>query len=379
MGVGFFLLHETCECSAMILRLLVTFGCALVLATGLAGCDEGCVHDFDIGLVPVDEGASIDPGTTTDEGGVEADEGEILIDEGSAVVDEGSAPQDEGTSTADQGPQIDSESVVDTGPEPATLPLTQGVSQLDFVQNIEGADVDRFVLVHAPENIDPEKFYPVVFLFHGNGGAAQGGPNKLGSLVNSHQFVAVYPNGHLKSWNMGKEASKADDVAFVGMVIDELSKYAQLDTSRMYSMGFSNGGGFSHKLAVETSHFTAIASIASVLLEGGEPTASTTPISVLQIHGTEDGSCPYDGGSGVAGHVFVSAEGSAQLWADHNGCEIGPVETQTDAGNISIAYGDCSSGKEVQHYGIVGAGHGIPPNTEGGLMQLVWSFFDQQL
>jgi hypothetical protein len=36
-------------------------------------------------------------------------------------------------------------------------------------------------------------------------------------------------------------------------------------------------------------------------------------------------------------------------------------------------------GTEVEHYGIVGAGHGLPPNTEGGMMPLVWAFFEQHL
>jgi polyhydroxybutyrate depolymerase len=319
---------------------------------------------------PLEDLGTSDPGSLEDEAIVAEDEGIVVEDEGS-VEEDVSEPVDEGTA--------DLSSPTDSGPEVVLIPLCPGVEQVDFQQEIEGTLVDRYVLMHVPPTIDPDASYPVVFFFHGNGGNAEGGQARLGGLVNQGKFVGVYASGHLKSWNMGSEASKADDVSFVGMVIEKLAEYEQLDLSNIFAMGSSNGAGFSHKLAVETNHLKAIASLSSVLLEGQGPTASTPPTSVIQIHGTDDAPCPYDGGAGVGGHIFMAAEDSAAVWATHNGCTTGPIEEETAEGNIYIRYGDCENGTEVEHYGIVGAGHGLPGNTEGGLSPLVWSFFERYL
>ena len=53
--------------------------------------------------------------------------------------------------------------------------------------------------------------------------------NKLNHLVGLGEFVGVYPQGYQKMWNSGgNESSKADDVAFVGDIIDELKEYKNL-------------------------------------------------------------------------------------------------------------------------------------------------------
>ncbi len=324
---------------------------------------SACVLICGLILLSCSQTDSQDP----DSGAADLGSADTMADPGSGVLDEGSV--DEGS--ADVGDPLEDAAT------PVLTPLPSNITQLDFSQSVEGETVDRFALLHAPADADPSKVYPVVFLFHGNGGSAQAGPPKLGPLVDSGAFVAVYPDGHLDSWNMGQEQSKADDVAFVSMIIEKLATYEQLDLGHMFSMGFSNGAGFSHKLAVETDHFQAIASMSSVLVLGGEPTEQTDRLSVLQVHGTEDGVCPYEGGSSPTGHTFHSAEDSAQIWAEHNGCQNGPTQSGTDQGNIRIAYSDCEGGTQVVHYGIVGAGHGLPPDTEGGVANLVWDFFEQ--
>jgi hypothetical protein len=39
-----------------------------------------------------------------------------------------------------------------------------------------------------------------------------------------------------------------------------------------------------------------------------------------------------------------------------------------------VEFGNCTENAKVHHYGIEAAGHGLPPDTEGGLIDLVWSF-----
>ena len=48
-----------------------------------------------------------------------------------------------------------------------------------------------------------------------------------------------YPTGYEKMWNSGRnESSKADDVAFVGDIIDELKEYKNLDFGRICNWNF---------------------------------------------------------------------------------------------------------------------------------------------
>ena len=113
------------------------------------------------------------------------------------------------------------------------------------------------------------------------------------------------------------------------------------------------------------------------LSRGNEPTASSPTISVLQVLGTEDATIPYGGGPGPMGLDFHPAEDSAAIWAAHNGCESGGTRSTTASGNIRIEYTACRAAARVTHYGIVGAGHALPRDTEGrGVVDLAFSFFE---
>ena len=51
---------------------------------------------------------------------------------------------------------------------------------------------------------------------------------------------------------MGEEASKADDVAWVGEIIKTISEKSFVDSSSVYAVGISNGAGMVNKLAKES-------------------------------------------------------------------------------------------------------------------------------
>ena len=76
-------------------------------------------------------------------------------------------------------------------------------------QVIDGVQVDREVLIHLPEDFDSTIKYPVVIAFHGGGGQNDHWFNKFSPFVQNGEFIGVYPQGHLNSWNLGQEASTA--------------------------------------------------------------------------------------------------------------------------------------------------------------------------
>ena len=259
-----------------------------------------------------------------------------------------------------------------------TQDLKAGITALTIQQKIDGVVEDRIVLIHAPGNLDLDQSYPLVFAFHGNGGTANSWIHTLAPLVNDGQFIGIYPQGDQQSWNLGQEASQADDVAFVDAIVNALASYNQADSSPMFALGTSNGGGMVQELAVSTSYFNAIASLGTQLRVSHGPDKDTSPVSILQISGDQDPAIPYNGGwSPATGHVFFPAEHSAAIWARHNGITNGPVTTTTADGNVRMVYGPNENGIEVIHYRMVGYGHGGFNDEEGGVFNLVWQFFNR--
>ncbi len=259
---------------------------------------------------------------------------------------------------------------------PASLPT--GLSTFFFEQEVEGLSEQRRYLVAAPNVFVPGQAYPVLFAFHGNGGTGDGFVPAFSSRVEAGEFIGVYPDGMQNSWNLGREASQADDVAFVDGIVAHLAGYAEIDIGRMFAYGSSNGAGLVHKLGIETDHFDGIAAVVTSLLVNDQPAPGSRSVGVLQVLGTEDGLIPYEGGVGVLGHEFMAAEDSALAWAAANACALPGTTTTTAEGNIRITYAGCTDGVEVLHFGIVGAGHGIPSGTEGGLIGLVVDFLQAQ-
>lgn len=252
--------------------------------------------------------------------------------------------------------------------------LSGGVTRLTIKQEVQGQVVGRQVLIQTSSAFDPVRKYPIFFAFHGNGGRADNFVRSMAGLLKKNEFIGVYPQGLSNSWNLGKERSKADDVAFVTLIMDELRKYKNFDFSKVYGYGNSNGAGMVHKIAIESQHFKAIAPVVTQLLDGMSPTSSTPNVSVLQISGMKDPLIPYQGGPSKVGHSFVSAEKSSEMWAKHNGCSIPGKKTTTPQGDTKIEFVSCSGGVKVLHFGVKDAGHRIPGNFQGGLLAFIWNF-----
>ena len=150
-------------------------------------------------------------------------------------------------------------------------------------QTIDGVEVQREVLLHFPENFDQSQSYPMVIAFHGNGGQNNSWLYKLSQFVDAGEFIGIYPQGYLNSWNLGAEASTADEVYFFNQIMAKLETYSFFDTSKVYGIGVSNGSALINKLAIETSYFSAIAALASQLIVETVPNSSTAPVAVYQM------------------------------------------------------------------------------------------------
>ena len=259
-----------------------------------------------------------------------------------------------------------------------TSSLPTGLSTFYIDQEVQGVVEQRRFLVAAPTTFEQGRAYPLLFAFHGNGGSGDGFVSTFSSWVAAGDFIGIYPDGMSNSWNLGPEASEADDVAFVESIVAELAGYPEADTDRILAFGSSNGAGLVHLLAIETNLFDGVAAFVTSLLVNNPPPATSYSVGVLQVLGTADGLVPYTGGVGVLGHEFMDAEESARIWAEANSCSLPGTTNTTAEGNIEIRYSGCTNDVDVVHYGIVDAGHGLPASAEGGLTPLAVNFLLSQ-
>ena len=239
-------------------------------------------------------------------------------------------------------------------------------------QIIQGTKTERPVIIQTSANINSDVDYPIVFALHGKGGKNTSWVNQLKSFTDSGEFVGIYPQGHLDSWNLGTEPSKADDVAFINSIIKELENYNNLNMNKIYAIGTSNGSGMVNKLGIHTSHFKAIAPVVSQLMESMPIKDNTKPLSIFQINGAKDSTIPIDGGIAF-GHNFLDALKSAELWAINFECALPPQKKIMNDKTI-YTYSGCSDNKEIKYIRVENGGHNLRP-TYPNMFSDIWNFF----
>ena len=239
-------------------------------------------------------------------------------------------------------------------------------------QIIQGTKTERPVIIQTSTNINSDIDYPVVFALHGKGGKNTSWVNQLKSFTDSGEFVGIYPQGHLDSWNLGTEPSKADDVAFINSIIKELENYNNLNMNKIYAIGTSNGSGMVNKLGIHTSHFKAIAPVVSQLMESMPIKDNTKPLSIFQINGAKDSTIPIDGGIAF-GHNFLDALKSAELWAINFECALPPQKKIMNDKTIYTFIG-CNDNKEIKYIRVENGGHNLRP-TYPNMFSDIWNFF----
>ena len=252
--------------------------------------------------------------------------------------------------------------------------LEPRVSEHTLVQEIDGEQVTRKYLIQAPTVIDESKCYPLLFALHGNGGQPGQFVGQYRDVIDTGDFIGIYPEGIERSWNLGKEASTANDTDFIERIVESLQSVANIDHEKRYVVGFSNGAGMAHKLGIESNQFSAFVAVVTSLTTDNLPSNNSGNPSVMQILGADDESVPYEGGEGVMGHVFLSGNESARVWAEHNNCNLTATNSTLSDGSIRSVYSGCVNDGEVINYRVANAGHSIDQNFEGGLNSLIWRF-----
>ena len=227
--------------------------------------------------------------------------------------------------------------------------------------------VAREYILYVPDSYDGAADVPLMLNFHGFGGTASQHLDwaDMRSLAEMDTFLLVYPQGTLLNgdphWNAGlaseENKSDADDFGFVEALIGEISSGYRIDSTRVYACGYSNGAFFAYALACyHGDKIAAIGSVAGTMMEETYANCGPShPTAVVSIHGTSDGTVPYDGGEGLA-----SVDAVLAYWTGFNQTSTSPTaDSRTDRGTTieRYSYGDGDNGTSVEHYKVVGGGH----------------------
>jgi polyhydroxybutyrate depolymerase len=193
----------------------------------------------------------------------------------------------------------------------------------------------------VPAGYDANVPTPLIVSLHGYTGSGEGHDRRWGisALANTYGFLTIAPDGaeeeagdRNRYWNASDACcnfyqSEIDDSGYIRRIIDQVKASHNVDDSRVYVIGHSNGGFMSYRIAYE--HSGVVAAIVSLAganhLEQRDP--PPYPVHVLQIHGTDDATIPYRGGE-ISENRYPSAIGSVSRWAQYNRCDMSRVSRE---------------------------------------------------
>ena len=250
---------------------------------------------------------------------------------------------------------------------------------LIFSQNISYAQIEtgsfefdginREYSVFLPQNYQPNM--PVVIYLHGLGQGIENfmGYTMMNEFADTAGFILVFPIGIGKGWNTGavdfRALPNSDDVGFISDLIDTLNAHYNIDISRIYCTGMSNGAQMTQRVAAELGYrFAAVASVAGTLPDRAVNWNPIYPLPILYIHGTKDPYALYNGGSNWD---YWSVEKTLNFWIRNNNCSLTAesillpdIDTLDNSTVEKISYKDCSNNSDIIHYKIINGGHQWP-------------------
>jgi len=244
--------------------------------------------------------------------------------------------------------------------------------------------------VFLPVNYVEGESLPLVFNFHGLGSnmTQQQFYSEMDTVANEQNFIVCYPDGIDNAWNSGFGGS-VDDVGFTDKMIGYIHEKYNIDLSRVYSCGMSNGGYMSYSLSCELSErFAAIASVTGSMAIGYMPTCNPERIlPFMQIHGTNDNTVQYNGDG-----ISASIDDVVSFWTEKWMCA--PIDiTFTDVADIDITDETtatnykyfCDADLIGELYVVEGGAHTWPgasfeidvTNNDFEASEVIWEFFNQ--
>ncbi len=230
-----------------------------------------------------------------------------------------------------------------------------------------------------PTSYDASTPAPLLIVLHGYTGSGASIRSYFGldDAAQSKGVIVVYPDGTRNAggtsfWNAtdaccGFGQTAVDDSAYLMAVVDKVQRDYRVDPKRVFFAGHSNGGFMSYRMACEyPDRVAAIVSLAGATFADAKACTPMQPVSVAQVHGTNDATISYTGGQ-IVGHPYPSAAITTETWADYDHCGSPPsvtgktldLESAIDGAETAVsASSSCPDGIGVELWTIKGGSHG---------------------
>jgi poly(3-hydroxybutyrate) depolymerase len=243
---------------------------------------------------------------------------------------------------------------------------------------ISSAGLNREYIINIPANYDKNTPYRLIFGMHCYGSSAQGvaGANYYGlkPLADRANIPVIFvaPNGtgtDTPLWNQGEK----DHAFFADMLALFKSKLC-VDTSRVFSCGFSYGAMFSYSLSLAfQDELRAVACYAPANWNIWLPTNTHKPIAYYQTTGTDDTTCSWvNSDADKTGGKYCVLQ-----HIEDNGCTVpSNIPLATSGTHVTTEFSGCTEGYPVVFSSFQG-GH-TDTDTENGvnwIAEETWDFF----
>lgn len=249
-------------------------------------------------------------------------------------------------------------------------PIASTVKVTNETLDVEGTV--RSYTLGVPSSYDPGRTYPLVLVFHGDGG--DGPEMRKDHPIDAYsgdEAIVAWPTGLGKGWNLYEPSSTNNDMKFIEALVAALSGKLTIDSSRVFGVGYSSGGYFINQLACRKNGFLRgiVVHAGGAPNEPNDPEAGVWPSGYTKCKGQV--AAPEGGVATMAIHgANDSPEGGefvATYWAALNGCQdTRSPTTPSPCEN----YEGCPTDKPVVWCKIPGLGHAV---WESGVKE-GWAF-----
>lgn len=273
--------------------------------------------------------------------------------------------------------------------------------------------IDRVYEYYVPQNLTDS--IDIVYILHGSTSSGPDIRKQFGYewdlLAEKYGFIAVYPTGYDNHWNdcRGRADYQAnvqniDDTSFLKSADNHIVTGINSTIRRRFATGFSNGGHFCFKLALESPEWIdGIAAISANLpvADGRDCAEATEFVPTMIVNGTEDWINPYDGGlvsirgNDSRGTVHSTME-TMKYFMELGNCDPDPSSVIYDDVNIedestikSYTW-HCDGGSVAGRlYQVNNGGHTLPhfenqlapvlgnTNRDVIIAREIWNFFNR--
>ncbi len=256
-------------------------------------------------------------------------------------------------------------------------PFAPGLSEN---QTISSSGYERLYRIRLPLGYRSTLLQPLVLNFHGHDStaAAQERLTKLSILANQDDFLAVYPLGMIGPDNQSGWATgpawdpQVNDVLFVSDLLNRLQAQFCIDPSRIYAMGFSNGGGMTNLLATQLAgRIAAFASVSGSYFLNGGNYHPVRAVPFLEMHGTADTVVPYNGSRAKD---YSSVTNWMLKWVQRDHCSSHSDVFLKLKTMVGMRWLGCQAGATIIHYRILHEGHKWPRVLFPEQFQHTWRF-----